>query len=1214
MGLGFCYFGMIAIVRKSDIRFAIQCQDIGRRILEQYHDPYPYGRSLALNAMFIESFRSPIRELIPILEESIEYAQVSGDKHLLLLAIGMIASCRLWQGDEMADIENYCNFAAEDYGEWSKDLRGGTYLTAIRQTSRALQGKTWSQSAETVFSDAEHDSENYLKYIVVHASNPERTLTSGRPRDLYNSFMMIPLYLFGFYDKAIEVGSLTAATIHQLWSVRNNRLNLFYLSLSLIAKSRDEPSKSDRTGILEQVRGFKRQIEAWQTESSVNYLMWSLLIEAEVADLTGRYDEATQCYEAAIDHSQLYDFLLEQALAFELQGEFFMRKGSKRAARNSILDAVATYSRIGASGKADHLKAKHEFLLSNALNVRRVDAEAQTSIEMGSSRFDLAETENQRDTSGDGAGDRTNEWINPKSNFAVGMSDRDGPAGSDASGLGLDVLDLQSILEFNQAISSELQIDRLLGKMTEIILESAGAQADLACVVIEGEGGWSVAAIGTSDGIKAEAVPLSELNDENQRQVLLYTIRFKEIVFVHNVLNDDRFCNSGANKSVIALPILQGNDFLGVLYLEGQPQSFTDRNVGLLQLFCNQVSISISNALLFKKVRKVSAANASMIEAQKLALAQARDAEVKAKNAEAQAMRSVREKEEAAKAKSMFLANVSHELRTPLNGVIGMSELLKGTLLDTEQEGYTDSIKVCADTLLTVINDILDFSKLEAGKLSLFSVPMNLKATISEVVRALSQTTAKKGLQTIEDIELDGELLVMGDPVRIHQIFMNLLSNSYKFTARGSVTVKARTVHEDSRSLKVTCSIIDTGIGVTQEQVSRLFKPFSQADSSTQRSYGGSGLGLSICKALISVLNGKIWLESQLGVGTTVSFTITFTKAPKSGKPTEIETSAQEPDPMATWSSDADGVQPKGIPTTFVDLSKVPRDQLRICIAEDNPINQKIAVSFVTRLGFKSEAYSDGLQAVEALRRRSADHQPFHLVLMDVQMPVLDGYDATRLIRKDPDVNVRSVMIIAMTASAIRGDREKCIDAGMNNYLAKPVRANVLKTMLEEYLSQGPKTMSGLQEVANELAQQAVQQVAKDDLETRVAATGEAAVESVAAATKVNGTGVKGARTAPPNVGSQAKAPSDGYDSPAQRTFPARESSLANRPEASSGDGSGDSEGDVEEWPSLMRRPPLFRGVSSSAGSTETVRGPTAEMPSIDEKVRNGIRDHGGGS
>ena len=563
--------------------------------------------------------------------------------------------------------------------------------------------------------------------------------------------------------------------------------------------------------------------------------------------------------------------------------------------------------------------------------------------------------------------------------------------------------------------------------------------------------------------------------DETRKQILAYTIRFREMLFLTNSLQDERFYNTPSAKSVISLPIVRGSDLLGVLYLEGQPNSFTDRNLGVLQLFCDQVGISISNSLLFMKIQKVSAANTSMIASQKRALAQAREAENKAKRAEAEALESVRLKEEAARAKSMFLANVSHELRTPLNGVIGMSELLKGSPLNPEQEGYTDSIKVCADTLLTVINDILDFSKLEAGKMQLFSVPLNLKDTISEVVRALSYTNLEKDLRTIEDLDLDPKALVMGDPVRLHQIFMNLLSNSYKFTAEGSVTVRSRIEHEDRRSIQVTFSVADTGIGITQEQVTRLFKPFSQADSSTQRSYGGSGLGLSICKALINVLNGKIWLESQVGVGTTVSFTLVFFKATRAATTNNDPVATREPDPMATWHSDADGKPSNPSNPAMIDLSSISRDQLRICIAEDNPINQKIAVSFVTKLGFKSEAYPDGLQAVEALRRESAQQKPFHLVLMDVQMPVLDGYDATKLLRQDEDPAVRDVLVIAMTASAIRGDREKCLDAGMNNYLAKPVRAAVLKAMLEEYLNQPPKAITDLQKTAEKVTEDAIE-------------------------------------------------------------------------------------------------------------------------------------------
>ena len=305
---------------------------------------------------------------------------------------------------------------------------------------------------------------------------------------------------------------------------------------------------------------------------------------------------------------------------------------------------------------------------------------------------------------------------------------------------------------------------------------------------------------------------------------------------------------------------------------------------------------------------------------------------------------------------------------------------------------------------------------------------------------------------------------------------MNLLANAYKFTAKGTVTVRCKTDYEDARAIRVTCSVADTGIGITQEQLSRLFTPFSQADSSTQRSYGGSGLGLSICKALIEVLEGTIWLESQLGVGSTVYFTLSFPKVAIQPIFPDVQfAGVADPDPMATWSSDnTSKSSSRPDSARAVDLYTIPRDQLRICIAEDNPINQKIAISFVTKLGFQCQAFNDGLQAVEALRQQSRAGKPFHLVLMDVQMPVLDGYDATRLIREDIDPAVCSVLVIAMTASAIRGDREKCIDAGMNNYLAKPVRAAVLKEMLEQYLSQEAKSIPNLQESVTEIGRSAV--------------------------------------------------------------------------------------------------------------------------------------------
>ena len=644
-----------------------------------------------MTALFTAHLSSPIRTHFEILEEAIDHSLISGDKHVFLLCVGTIAMHRLFIGDDMADIESYCSIGPEDFGDWTSDMRGGVVLTATRQVARSLQGKTWTESPETAMSDEEHHTADYMALI------KSRSSTVERPRDIYNSLRVITLYLYGHHAKVIQLSTEISPSVYQLWSMRITRLAWFYTSLSLLAHFREHPTDQDRDAVLAKVKDYKAHIEQWQAGCSVNYLMWTLLIEAEMAEVEHRFGDAIQAYEAAIDHTQLYDFLLEQALAFELQGDFFVRRGARRAARATLKDALATYSRIGASGKVDYLTVKYEWVLRASTTVQTRDVAIQTANsigEIGNTQFRVEENERQetRNLGKETAGDRTQAWISP-------TADRDLDAkhsAQDISDLGLDVLDLQSILEFNQAISSELQIDRLLAQMTEIILESVGAQADFAGVIIEGENGWCIAASGTADRIAADAQPISEIKDETQKQVLLYTMRFKEAVFVHNLAEDDRFLTHGSAKSVISLPIFQGKDLLGVLYLEGQPNSFTDRNLGVLQLFCNQVGISIANALLFRKIAKVSASNTSMIESQKRALGKAREAEVKAKIAEAEAMENVRLKEEAAKAKSMFLANVSHELRTPLNGVIGMSELLKGTPLNTEQDGYADSIRVCA--------------------------------------------------------------------------------------------------------------------------------------------------------------------------------------------------------------------------------------------------------------------------------------------------------------------------------------------------------------------------------------------------------------------------------------------------------------------------------------------------------------------------------------
>jgi CheY-like chemotaxis protein len=435
-----------------------------------------------------------------------------------------------------------------------------------------------------------------------------------------------------------------------------------------------------------------------------------------------------------------------------------------------------------------------------------------------------------------------------------------------------------------------------------------------------------------------------------------------------------------------------------------------------------------------------------MVEVQKKALLEAIEARNNANIAKAEAFRSAKLAEEADRAKTTFLANISHELRTPLNGVIGNSELL---LLDNQlqesQAEMADSIRISASLLLSLINDILDFAKIEANRMQLHPTVFDIRELLQELVRSIP-TPRKQKLQQVnivQDFNLPHSL-VYGDPTRLHQILGNLVSNSLKFTAKGTITIGVKADWETESDIHMSFWIQDTGIGIPVEQLHKLFKPFSQADTSTSRKYGGSGLGLSICKSLVESMGGTINLRSTENVGTTVSFSLTLPKA------------NPEVSVGMTWteSGDIHTLNTAEHETAdFVSLFNVPQSQIRICIAEDNLINQKIAVQFLEKLNFEQvDAYNNGLEAVEGIRKMAKEGRPYHMILMDVQMPVLDGYEATKLLRKDEMDAVKGILVIALTASAVQGDREKCLSSGMNDYLAKPVRLALLKKKFSEYM------------------------------------------------------------------------------------------------------------------------------------------------------------------
>ncbi|WP_212631669.1 ATP-binding protein [Pseudomonas sp. KB-10] len=379
------------------------------------------------------------------------------------------------------------------------------------------------------------------------------------------------------------------------------------------------------------------------------------------------------------------------------------------------------------------------------------------------------------------------------------------------------------------------------------------------------------------------------------------------------------------------------------------------------------------------------------------------------------------ESEQANRAKSDFLAMMSHELRTPMNGVLGMLQLLETTSLNDEQSEYAALATESTEHLLKVINDILDFSRIERGALELEAIPFNLPELLQGSIQVFQHSAHQRGLQLLMDAQPGLEQLeVRGDPTRIRQILVNLIGNALKFTEEGHIRVETHWQPLDDQVLWFTCAVRDSGIGIDAERLEHMFDAFQQADTSISRRYGGTGLGLPIARTLAERMGGTLRAESQLGAGSVFTLEIPLPFRPYSEQ-------AQNSDSPALGGGDG---QP-------------------VLLVEDNPVNQTVIEAMLRSLGYQVSLVGDGQQAVH-----SCSQQDYAAILMDCRLPLMDGYEATRQIRQLE--RGRQVPIIALTANALQGDREACLQAGMNDYLAKPFKRADLQRILLRWLPARP--------------------------------------------------------------------------------------------------------------------------------------------------------------
>ena len=989
---------------------------LAMRILERFPSAKFATKARNMFCTFILPWKRPIRESLPKLQEAVQCGLENGDFEYGLYASIQFTTYRLFFGNDSLD-------------KVHRDQE--LYLGIIERYQLAFHrdfASIWQQIAQNLMGKNQAPTQ-----LVGHAIDIDSHMTRWKEQNNFTLLISayigktVVAYIFGDYADALRSARAGQPYCAGLAGTIYGEKYVFFHSLAALACFADS-DEAERRVISAEVEENQQTLALWSTHAPENFSPQYHLIEAERAGTTGDVTRAMEEYDRALDLSRKNQHVLLQAFCHERAAAFYNRLGRRAIERMYLGNAYHTYMQSGFAGKQRQLEQLYPWLIAT-LHMSDIQ----------NAPIDVAGTSNSINT----------EHIHES-----------------ATNMSTTTLDFRSVVAASQAISSHFVLADLLAILMKIIIENAGAQRGY--LLLNHEGFLTIEAEGDSQCDLYRLLPsiafarqpahgstykqvgtcVDDLNLDNGSNLLSLSpsmVHFVARTQKHalwpepqqpessdpqNRFAHDDYLAQNQPQSVLCAPIVHKGALVGIVYLENRAirGAFSPARVEVVQVLAAQAAISIDNARLLENLRH------SKVELECKVSERTHDLSVAKEDAE-----------RANRAKSDFLASINHELRTPMNGIIGALELLLPSEHDSQRRQYLEIAQTSADQLLRVINDTLDLSKIEAGKLTLNPTTFALDESLNSVTRMLSLPLKQRQLHYALHIDPNIPKHIVGDRDRLLQVLINLIGNAIKFTEPGGrIDLRADLEpHADTTTtnssgyplppnsqLKLRFSVRDTGIGISPAAQKRIFETFTQADHTVFPNYGGSGLGLAISAQLVALMDGSIAVHSEVGQGSDFHFCAQF-------KTTSTPVVESEP-------AGAAAIEPSASQSELLP-------PLNILIAEDNPVNQLVATRLLERDGHHITIANNGLEAV-----RMASANIFDVIFMDMHMPEMDGFEATRHIRagvqvEAPGLPQHRVAIIAMTAHSMASEVAKCLDAGMDGHLSKPVRIDDLRQILRPY-------------------------------------------------------------------------------------------------------------------------------------------------------------------